>query len=264
MSWFNMEDPVVGGYTPEKVALRRAIGLAYNLEREIHIARRDQAIPAQAPMPPGTFGYDPGYRSENSEYDPARAKALLDTYGYLDRDGDGWRELPDGKPLVLQMATQGSQIERQFDEVWQKSLAAIGVRIKFNVAQWSENLKAARAGRLAMWSLGSTATTPDGQQAMAYMYGPGIGSTNLARFKLPAFDAIYERLSLLPDGPERLALFAEAANLVTAYMPYKVHAHRIYTDLNHPWLIGYRQGAFRNECWQFIEVDTAMRDRMTA
>ena len=263
MSWFNMEDPVVGGYTPEKVALRRAIELAYSMDREIRIARRGQAIVAQASMPPGTFGYDPTLRTENGSYDPARAKALLDVYGYIDRDGDGWRELPDGRPLVLQMATQASQIERQFDENWQKSLAAIGVRINFNVAQWPENMKAARQGKLAMWSLGSTATTPDAQGALGYMYSPGIGGSNLARFKLPAFDAIYQRLSVLPDGPERKALFVEATNLVTAYMPYRVHAHRLYTDLNHPWLIGYRQNLFRNECWQFVEVDGAMRDRMT-
>jgi ABC-type transport system substrate-binding protein len=264
MSWFNMEDPVVGGYTPEKVALRRAIGLAYDIGREIHIARRNQAVPAQAPMPPGTFGHDPLLRTENSVHDPARAKALLDLYGYLDRNGDGWRELPDGSPLVLQMATQGSQIERQFDEIWQKSLAAVGLRIRFKVAQWPENMKAARNGKLAMWSLGSTATVPDAQQALEYMYGPSIGSGNLARFKLPAFDALYNRMSLLPDGPERHALFIEATKLVTAYMPYRVHVHRIYTDLNHAWLTGYRQGYFRNECWQFVEVDAAMRARRSA
>ena len=214
-------------------------------------------------MPPGTFGYDAALRTENSVHDPARAKALLDTYGYLDRDGDGWRELPDGRPLVLEMATQASQIERQFDEVWQKSMAAVGLRIRFNTAQWPENMKAARVGKLSMWALGSTASTPDAQPALAYMYGPGIGSTNLARFKLPEFDAIYQRLSLLPDGPERKALFVEASNLVTAYMPYKVHVHRVYTDVNHPWITGYRQGRFRNECWQFVEVDAAMRERMT-
>ena len=263
MTWFNMDDPVVGGYTPEKVALRRAVALAFNIGRETHIVRRDQAIPAQAAMAPGTFGYDPAYRSESGTYDPVRAKALLDTYGYLDRDGDGWREMPDGSPLQLQMATQGSQIDRQFDETWQKSLAAVGLRIRFNVAQWPENMKAARAGKLAMWSLGSTATTPDAQQQLGYMYGPSIGSSNYAHFKLPAFDAIYQRMSLLPDGPERKALFLDASNLVTAYMPYKMHVHRLYTDLNHPWLTGYRQGAFRNECWQFIEIDVAMRDRMT-
>ena len=263
MSWFNMEDPVVGGYTAERVALRRAIGMAYDIGREIHVARRDQAVPAQAAMPPGTFAYDPALRTENNVYDPARAKGLLDTFGYLDRDGDGWREQPNGSPLVLQMATQSSQIERQFDEIWQKSMAAIGVRIKFNVAQWPENMKAARAGKLQMWSLGSTASTPDSQQALAYMYGPGIGSTNLARFKLPAFDAIYNRLSLLPNGPVRKALFIEASKLVTAYMPYKVHVHRVFSDLTHPWITGYRLGAFRLESWQFVEVDGAMRERLT-
>jgi len=263
ISFFNMEDPVVGGYTPENVALRRAIALAYDIDREIRIVRRGQAIRAQAVMQPGTFGYDPAYRSDNSAHDPARAKALLDIYGYVDRDGDGWRELPDGRPLVLHMATESAQIDRQYNETWQKSLAAIGVRIRFDTAQWPENLKAARAGKLAMWFLGATATTPDAQPALQYMYGPGSGSANLARFKLPAFDAIYDRMSVLPDGAARRALFLEASNLILAYMPYRAHVHRIYTHLNHPWLTGYREGLFRYECWQFVEVDGAMRDRMT-
>ena len=263
MSWFNMEDPIVGGYTPEKVALRRAVSLAYNIEREIHDARRGSAVRAQAPMAPETFGYDPHYRSENSSYDPARAKALLDIYGYVDRDGDGWRELPDGRPFVLQMATQASYFERQLDEVWQKSLAAIGVRIKFNTAQWPENMKAARAGKLQMWGLGSTAAQPDAQGALEYMYGPSVGSANLARFKLPAFDAIFDRISALPNGPERAALFIEASKLVAAYMPYRVHVHRVYNDLSHPWITGFRQTFFRNEIWQYIEVDAELRDRLT-
>ena len=262
MSWWNMEDPVVGGYTPEKVALRRAIGLAYDLDREIRILRRGQAVPAQAAMPPGTFGYDPAYKSENSASDPARAKALLDIYGYLDRDGDGWRERPDGSPLVLTMATQASQIERQFNEVWQKSLQAVGLRIKFSTAQWPENLKSARAGKLQMWSLGDSAESPDAQASLEYMYGPSIGSNNLARFKLPAFDALFRRMQLLPDGPERAALFIQAGNLVAAYMPYKIHTHRVITDLNHPWITGYRRTPFRNECWQYVEVDPSMRERM--
>jgi ABC-type transport system substrate-binding protein len=262
MTWFNMEDPVVGGYTADKVALRRAVGLAYNTDREIRAARRGAAIAAQAPMPPGCFGYDASFRSEHSSHDPARARALLDLYGYVDRDGDGWRELPDGRPLLLQMATQASYFERQLDENWQKSLAEIGVRVKFNTAQWPENLKSARAGKLQMWGLGSTATTPDAQPAFNYMYGPSIGSTNYARFKLPAFDAIYEKMAALPDSPERAALFLEASKLLTAYMPYKMHVHRILIHLAQPWITGFRQTLFRNEIWQYVEVDAAQRDRL--
>ena len=81
-------------------------------------------------MAPGTYGYDPAFRSENSGYDPARAKALLDLYGYVDRDGDGWREQPDGTPLVLEYATAARRSStRQFDELWKKNMDAIGIRM---------------------------------------------------------------------------------------------------------------------------------------
>jgi ABC-type transport system substrate-binding protein len=262
MSYFNMEDPIVGGYSAEKVALRRAVGLAYDIEADIRGVRRRQAIAAQAPKSPRTYGYDANLHTANSLYDPPLAKALLDTYGYVDRDGDGWRELPDGRPLVLHFATQSSQIDRQFNENWQKSLSAVGLRIAFQAAQWPENLKAARAGRLQMWSLGMSADAPDGQPSLEAMYGPSAGDGNLARFKMAAFDDIYRRMLVLPDGPERLALFPEAVKLVVAYMPYRFHTHRISTDLNHPWLTGYRQPLFRIGFWQYVEVDPAERARL--
>lgn len=261
-SFFNMTDPVVDGYTPEKVALRRAIELAYDIDTGIRVLRRGQAVAAQAAMQPGTFGFDPRYKSNNSDFDPARAQGLLDTCGYLDRNGDGWRDLPDGRPLVLNFATQASQSDRQFNEIWQKSLNAVGLRIRFTNAQWPENLKAARAGRLQMWSLAQTANSPDGQPALEYLFGPSIGSSNLARFDLPTFDALYCRLQVMPDGPERAALFAQASALASAWMPYRFHVNRLYTDLAQPWIGGWRQGLFRNENWAAVDVDAVLRDRM--
>ncbi|MEO8311463.1 MAG: ABC transporter substrate-binding protein [Caldimonas sp.] len=264
MSYFNMEDHVVGGYTPEKVALRRAVQLAYDIEYEIRIIRRGQAIRAQAPMAPGTYGFDLALRTANGAHDVARAKALLDIYGYVDRNGDGWRELPDGSPLVLTMSTETEQIYRQYSENWQRSMAAIGVRMVFEIAQWAEHMKQARAGKLQMWFLGSTATDPDGQGLLSYMYGESIGQANIARFKMPAFDAIYRRMLDLPDGPERLALFRKASELVVAYMPYRIHVHRVYSDFSRPWIAGYRQPFFRNQSWHYIEVDGAMRAKALA
>uniref|UniRef100_UPI001D0DC675 ABC transporter substrate-binding protein n=1 Tax=Klebsiella pneumoniae TaxID=573 RepID=UPI001D0DC675 len=72
---------VVGGLEPAKVALRRAIALAYDSPREIRIARRGQGQPAQSMVMPGTSGFDPAYKSEMGDHDLARAKALLDLYG---------------------------------------------------------------------------------------------------------------------------------------------------------------------------------------
>ena len=259
--YFNMEDPVVGGYTPEKVALRRAISLAYDVERDIRVLRRGQAIPAQSQVVPHTSGYDPRFKSESGDYDPARANALLDMYGYVDRDGDGWRELPDGSPLEIVRSTQPEQIYRQFDDLWRKNLEAIGIRTRFDIRQWPEHLKQARAGKLQVWSLGSSAAGPDGQGAFQRLHGPQTGGQNLARFKLKEFDAIYERMDQIPDGPERLELFRRGKMLAIAYAPYKALNHRISTDMWHPWVSGFRRPLFWQEWWHMVDVDPQLRER---
>ncbi len=261
---FNQDNPVVGGYTPEKVALRRAIALAYDVEQEIRLVRKAQSIPAQTAIAPLTFGYNPSIKTTMSDHDPARARALLDLYGYLDRDGDGWREMPDGSPLVLEYATQPDQASRQLAELWEKNMKAVGLKIDFKVAKWPENLKASRAGKLMMWGVGWSATTPDGDTFLALAYGPNKGGANHSRFSLPAFDALYEKQKALPDGPERQQVMEEASKLMVAYVPYKLSGHRIATDLMHPWVIGFRRNPFVREFYKYVDVDPAVRAREAA
>ncbi len=253
--YFNMVDAVVGGYAPEKVALRRAISLAYDVEREIRLIRRGQAVPAQSMMVPFTSGFDPAYKSNASEYDPAKARALLDMYGYVDRDGDGYREMPDGTPIQLVMATEPEEINRQYNNLIQGSLKAVGLRITFATQQWPENLKQAQAGKLQIWFLGLSATDPDGQTALQYFYGPQAGQQNLARFKLPAMDHLYEQLGSMPDGQEREKVFLETKRIAAAYMPYRYVVHRIANELIHPWLHGFRRGVFWQYWWHMVDVD---------
>jgi ABC-type transport system substrate-binding protein len=254
-TFFNMEDPVVGGYTPDRVALRRAIGLAIDIDQEIRLFWRGQAIPAQSPLVPHTSGYDPRYASENGQHDLARARALLDTFGYIDRDGDGWREQPDGAPLVLQWSTTPDQRARSRDELRRKDMAKLGLRVEFRTAKFQENLKNARAGKLPIWSLGTNAASPDGQPALDRGTVNAIGGQNMARFRDPRFDRIFDQMRQIPDGPEREKLFFEAKRLLTAYMPYKFHVHRIITDFAQPWLHGYRRPLFWQTWWQYVDID---------
>jgi len=255
MALFNMEHPLVGGYTPQRVALRRAIGLAYSVEQEIRLVRKGQSVPANSPVAPTVPGFDPGFRSEMSQFSRARATALLDLAGYVDRDGDGWREQPDGAPLVLEMATQPDQLSRQLDELWKKSMTAIGVRIDFKPAKWPENLKNSRAGKLMMWRVGWVAAQPDGDTFLALGYGPNKGQANHARFDLAAYDAVYAAQRQLPDGRERDRLFHEAKKLFVAWAPYKFVGHRIETSVMHPWLIGFRRHPFMRDFWKYVDID---------
>ena len=257
--YFNMQDPLVGGYAPEQVALRRAIALGSDVWREIRIIRRGQAVPAQSIVAPGTWGYDPQLKLESSDHDPARAKALLDMYGYRDRDGDGWRERPDGSPLALEYASQADPISRQFDELWKKGMDELGLRLKIRIGQWPEQLKKARAGELMIWSLGYSAGSPDVQDGLQTLYGPAAGGQNLARFKSARFDELYRQMQALPDGPQRLAALREAQRIVAALAPHRYNVHRVITDLTQPWLTGYRRAPFGLRFWQYVDIDAARR-----
>ena len=255
MSYFNMEDAVVGGYTPAKVALRRALALAYSNEEDLRLIRSGQGIPAQSVLVPHTSGYDPAFVSEMSEHSHARARALLELHGYIDRDADGWREGPDGQPLVLRLASLADQRSRRINELWRKHTAAVGLKMVFEVASWPELLKKSRAGSVMMWGFSWSAQTPDGGFFLGIAYGPNASESNDARFALPAFDRLFEQQAVLPDGPEREALIRQGKKLLTAYMPYKVQLHRLLTDLSQPRVQGYWRHPFARDVWRYVSVD---------
>jgi ABC-type transport system substrate-binding protein len=254
LSYFNMEHPIVGGLAPEKVALRRAIALGFDGELYIRTVFGGSAIRAQTSIAPDTFGYDPALRTELSQFDPVRAKALLDTFGYLDRDGDGFREMPDGSELTLEMSSTSTQRDRLQNEIWERSMKNIGLRIRFRIAPWPELNKMSMAGKLMMWGYAWQLTEPDSDLLLGVGYSPNRETLNDARFSLPAYDALYERQRVLPDGPERLTAMRDGTRLLTAYMPYLFHLHRVYLDLWQPWLRGYRRNPFTERWWHLVDV----------
>jgi ABC-type transport system substrate-binding protein len=221
-------------------------------------------VPAQSGLMPHTMGYDSGFVSETARYDLPRAKALLDMYGYVDRDGDGWREQPDGTPLVLEWYTTPDQRARQRDELRRKDLSALGIKIEFKSAKWPENLKNARAGKLQVWNLGYSAASPDGQPSLDRGATIHFGGQNLARYSSKRFDEIYEQIRVLPDGPERAELFRETKRMLAVDAPYRWGVHRILTDLAWPWLIGFRRQLYSNTFWQYVDIDTELQSKLIA
>jgi oligopeptide transport system substrate-binding protein len=260
-AYFNMEDPVVGGYTPEKIALRRAIGMAFNTDEFIRVLFRGRAVPAQGVIPPDIAGYDPGHKTQAQVYDPAAARALLDRFGYKDRDGDGYRELPDGKPLTIEYWSRPTSAERQVDELWKKNVDAIGIRMVFKKDQQPELRKMARAGKLQMRRDGWNADYPDAENFMQLLYGPNIGQSNDSRFRLPEFDRLYEEARKLPDSPERTRLYDRMTDLVVAYAPFKLTHHLLEDHVIQPWVIGYKAHPLRSDIWKYLDIDESKRER---
>ena len=226
------------------------------------VVRKGQALRAQSPIPPDVAGYDPRFRSSANDYDPARAKALLDMYGYIDRDGDGYRELPDGSPLVLEFASIPTTDYRDLDDVWRKSLDAVGIKIKFRRERFPDLVKAAKAGTLQIGAFYAWfADYPDGENFLQLLYGPNSRQSNYANFKLPDFDRLYVEARKLPDSPERTKIYQEMTQLFMVYAPWKLGVHRIQSHFSHPWLLNYKKHPILQQGWKYLDIDLAMKTR---
>ncbi len=257
--WMNMEDPVIGGYSPAKVALRRAIALGYNSGEDVALLKKGLALPAQSPLPPNVLGYDPAYRSPIA-YDLALARKLLDRHGYR-KGADGYRTLPDGRPLTLRMHSEPSMVGRLRDELWRKNLTALGLRVHFITDKKTEIIKASRLGKVMMFETNWVADFPDGDNFYQLLYGPNAGRANYARFNLPAYNQRYEKARRLADGPERQALYRDLAQLIHAYNPWVLLTHPISADIRQPWLKNYKRHPVEFTNWRYVDIDLPARER---
>ena len=258
--WMNMEDPVIGGYTKDKIALRRAIALSYNGAEDISLLKKGFALRAESPLPPNVLGHDSAYRSPVS-YDKAMAQALLDRYGYRQRDPDGFRRNPHGAALTLSMHSEATVSGRLRDELWRKNLNAIGLRVAFKTDKKSEIIKASRLGKVQMFESNWVADFPDGDNFYQLLYGPNSGRANYARFNLPEYNDRYEKARALPDSPARQQLYAEMNQLIHGYNPWVPLTHPISADIRHPWLKNYTRHPVELTTWRYLDIDVAARQR---
>ena len=257
-TYFNMEDPVVGGYTSDKVALRRAVSMGYNTPEEIKVIQQGQATAANQIVPPTVAGHNDTL-PPRAIYDPAGARALLDRFGYKDRDNDGYRELPDGRPLTLRLSSSPLPVDRQTDELWVRSMNAIGVRIEFNKQKTPDLLKAAPLGQLQMYRTYAATGTPDGLGFFGLLYGGHAGSSNFARFKQPDYDRLYEQARGTLSGPQRETLMHKMSDLADAYAPWILNVFTYENVLVHPWVLGYKYNGFHQHPWAYFDIDTGKR-----
>ncbi len=251
--YFNMQDKTVGGLAKEKIALRRAIAMAYKVEDQIRIIRKGQSIRAHYPIPPGVAGHDAEYRSSIA-HDPRAANALLDKFGYR-KGADGFRRLPNGDPLVIRYSSTPSERDRQFDELMKRSLDSIGVRLEIHKDRFPELIKLENQCRLMMRGAAWIADYPDGDNFMQLLYGPNTGQSNNACYRSPEYDKRYERSRLLPDGAERNKLYREMARIMETDTVWMLTDSRYRNVLMQPRVKGYTKHPVMHAEWLYIDLE---------
>ena len=261
-NYFNMDDPVVGGYSLEKNALRRAILLAYDTDREIAAVFKGQAELAQQLVPPGLSGHDPKLKLR-PPHDPALANAMLDRFGYKDCDGDGFREAPGCKSLKITRSSTTDSRGRIQEEIWKKSMNAIGIRVEFFSQKWPDLIEMSRTGKLQMWGWSWISGGPGGDGYASLLVSRNINAINDMRFKLAEYDRLYDEGTELPLGPARDRIYRALSELAAANSVLDFGIHTYANDVSQPWLLGYKRHPFWRTAWKYVDIDEKAREKAT-
>lgn len=252
--YWNMQNPIVGGLSKDKIALRRAMAMAFSADNYINILQKGDAKKLQAPIPSGVVGYDPNYRS-SIPYSVKAANLLLDRYHYKVA-ADGWRTQPNGKPLVIEMTLSGNNLRSQQQaEFWKKTLDSIKIRMSTKSMPFAEALKLEKQCKTMFKASAWIADYPDADNFMQLFYGKNIKITNNGCVKIPEYDRLYEQAQKMIPSPERDAIYAKMSRLLEVYMPVQVIGARYRNILAQPRVIGFKKHPILPAEWMYIDID---------
>ncbi|OLC65479.1 MAG: hypothetical protein AUH79_07510, partial [Betaproteobacteria bacterium 13_1_40CM_4_64_4] len=254
--YFNMADPVLGGMTNERIALRRAIALAMDTETLVKIVYAGQALPANQLVPPGVGGHDPELPFKPL-YDPAAARALLDRFGYRIFDAEGYRKAPDGRPLTLAMTLRSGAISREIQTLVKKSLDAVGLRMDFHVTPFQDAIKELEKGKYQMY-FGGFGGSPSGYPELLQLYSKQPQRVNVSQFKFAEYDRAAEQFLRSATDAEQIVAARKMSELARTYMPELPAIFRLENDFVQPWLLGFRPPIF-STYWKYLDIDLARR-----
>lgn len=136
---------------------RTAMSIAINRDEMNQVAFFGQGVPKQyIGFSPTPDFVDKKWLSYAANYDPAGAKALLDEIGMKDTDGDGFRELPNGDKLVLNMQFSEQGIPGPVVELTGQYWSDVGIQTTVKEVTPDEYRSAQSSNQLdvGMWEKG--------------------------------------------------------------------------------------------------------------
>jgi oligopeptide transport system substrate-binding protein len=259
---FNMLDPVVGGYTPEKKKLRQAISLAIDRQALIDLRLQGLSTPAQFIVPPGVVGYEPNYRNPYSRHDVARAKKLLAEAGYP----NGISRKTGERLTIYFDNTATSPAGRQLVGQISRMLQSIGIHLEsrsYRYAMWDDKIK---NRDYQFTHEGWIADYPDPENFALLLYGPNADNRgpNDSVYDNKEYNRLFEQMQVMDDGPKRQQIIRAMRNLAVEDCPCIYLDHDLTLMLHNQWLSNARPHPVALDSAKYYQVDGVLRASMQA
>lgn len=254
--YFNVGDPIIGGMTAERIALRRAIAYGLDVDTLVKVVYAGQARAANQLVPPGVGGHDATLPPEPL-YDPGTARALLDRFGYA-RGADGYRTGPDGKSLTVTLTLRSGPVSREIETLTKRDMDAIGVRMDFRLTPFQDAIKELEKGKFQVY-FGGFGGSPSGYPELLQLYSKQPQRVNVSQFRLDEYDQSADKFLRSASDAEQVAAARRMTELARTYMPELPTIFRLENNFAQPWLLGFSTPVF-SEYWKYLDIDPARRE----
>ena len=267
---FNMLDPVVGGYDDKARKLRQAITIAYDTEEYVKIFMNGRGETAMSPIPPGIFGYQQGEAGRlASVFDwhdgqPRRkslehARALLAQAGY-----PGGRDAKTGEPLIINLDTTASSSSKARLSWIKKQFKKIGLQLNVRATDYNRFKGKMETANVQVYFWGWLADYPDPENFLFLLYGPNAqvdskSGVNSANYKNAEYDALFEKMRLQDDTPERAATIAKMLKIIQRDSPWGSAYHTYDFVLGHNWVANDKIHGISKVTLKYRNIDVEQR-----
>ncbi len=256
---FNMDDPVVGGYSARARHLRQAISMAIDEHEEIDLETLGLGTPAQWLVPPGLFGYDPNYTNPYRVFNLIKAKALLAQAGYPNGvDPETHRRL-----VLYYDNSYTDAAGRQTLALHLRELDALGIDVvsrsfRYNVFQDHVN-----NGQFQFANWGWVADYPDPENFAFLLYGPNKRpGPNESDYNNPEYNSVFEQMQTMNDTPQRARLIAELRNISARDCPLIYQRHSETYALVQPWLKNFKPNPIALDSPEYYRINGQLRAKL--
>ena len=203
---FNLRDPIL-----KDVRVRRAIAFAINRQPMIEYLWRGFAQPAASVLPRQSWAYNaevPGY-----DYDPQRARQILDTAGY---------RAVGGVRFHLTMKTSTEETTRLIAAVLQQQLREVGIALDIRTFEFATFFSDVTSGAYQLYSLrwiGGNEDPDIFEYAFHSAKFPPHGA-NRSYYSNSRIDALIDQARSELDQNARKQLYAEIQQILADELPY--------------------------------------------
>ncbi|KON88524.1 peptide ABC transporter substrate-binding protein [Sporosarcina globispora] len=163
-------------------------------------------------------------------YDKEKARQILEDAGFIDKDGDGFREDQKGNKIDLtNLVYSGNPIRIRTAELISEALNEIGIKNSVKAMDsttvdslmWPDfDVSKGRDYDLGVWSWSNTMQLFPDRMNDLFHSDPAIGSVNIGGYKNPEFDQLGEKLKQTNDENERLSLIKDMQAFVASDTPF--------------------------------------------